>query len=460
VPKLWISLRWKFMLAFALVIAAALLVVGFYANQAAAREVRGFVMRGGYSPQQQLASQLALYYALRGSWDGADQVVGTLAPGQGRGARLGMMQHLRWTLADPEGRVLLSGQRPAGDTLGPDDLQFASPIEVQGERVGYVLLEDPATAALGADLVARVNRAIWLGALVAGAVAIVIASLLSFGLLRPIRLLTFAARRMAGGDFRARVDVQRADEVGELAEAFNQMAADLERAERLRREMTADIAHELRNPLAVMQARLEAMLDGVHPVSAGNLEPVLEQAHLLRRLVEDLRVLALADAGELELNPQPMDMAAALRKAMEAYQGKARQKSIRWVIDVPQDEELCCLADPLRMAQVLGNLIDNAVRHTPAQGEIVLRLRAEPPDKVRLEVEDSGPGIPDDLLPVIFQRLTRFGDKRASNRDGTGLGLAIARKLVEAHGGQIRAANRPQGGARFTIVFPRKKEQA
>jgi signal transduction histidine kinase len=232
------------------------------------------------------------------------------------------------------------------------------------------------------------------------------------------------------------------------------MAESLEQAEHVRRELTADIAHELRNPLAVLQANLEALSDGVYPAKAENFAPAIDQIHLLNRLVEDLRTLALADAGQLELALVQTNLLDLARRVAESYQQQAAEADVAVRVD---GEPVAARADPMRVEQILGNLIGNAIRHT-GRGHAVL-VRAGPSgDQAELVVSDQGPGIAEEDLPRIFERFYRAERSRSRAEGGTGLGLAIARQLAAWQGGEVRAANRLQGGAEFTLVLPRWRE--
>jgi signal transduction histidine kinase len=367
-------------------------------------------------------------------------------PGMG-----GMMDPII-ALAEPDGRVFAGTGTLEGATLTQAQLSAGTPIEVDGEVVGVLYVGGEPASALGADLIARVNRVIILAALASGAVALLLAGALSLGLLRPVRELTAAARDLAGGDLSRRVAVRDGDEFGELSSAFNQMAGSLERVEKLRRDMTADIAHELRNPLAILQARLEGIIDGVYPASPENLGLILDQNRLLTRLVEDLRTLALADAGQLSLDRVPCDLGALVARTVAGFRLQAEDSDVRLTADL---QPVTISADPIRLEQVLTNLLSNALRHTPRGGVVRVSSRLEDSGgSAVVLVEDSGEGIREEALPLIFERFYRGDRSRSRSEGGTGLGLAIARKLVEALGGTIRAANRPEGGAVFTVELP------
>jgi signal transduction histidine kinase len=457
-PFLRIGLVWKLILAFAAVVLVGVLVVSFLANRTAANEVRGFMFQGGMTDTTSLRDQLAAYYRGRGSWEGVSMIIAADVGSQGAGHGVGGPMHgmgpLDVTLADANGTIVVGPPGIAGTQMPATERQGATPIAVDGSTVGYLVLASNGPSQLEADLLARVNRAVWLAALAAGAVALIVGGALAIGLLRPVRELTAASRALAQGDLTRRVPVRSQDEIGELSASFNRMAANLERAERLRREMTADIAHELRNPLAVMQAQLEAIIDGVYPAEPESIQTVLEQSTMLNRLVEDLRTLALADSGQLALERRRVDLRHNLEQSAESYRAQAEKAGVALVMELPQDEVLADV-DPGRIEQVLGNLIGNAIRHAPSASKIVLSLRGMVSDHTAvIEVADRGEGIPAEALPFVFERFYRADRARDRGHGGTGLGLSIARQLIEAHGGKISAANRDGGGAVFRVELP------
>jgi signal transduction histidine kinase len=310
-------------------------------------------------------------------------------------------------------------------------------------------------------LLGRLNQAALTAGLIAGGLAMLLALYLAYRLLRPVRALTQAAERLGQGDLSQRVSVRGDDELAMLGRTFNHMAASLQHAEEGRRAMTADIAHELRNPLAVQRANLEALQDGVYPLTPENLEPVIAQNLLLTRLVEDLRTLALAESGQLKLECVLIDMFALAERAVERFrpQADAHQVSLRLqraesVVESPQ-----AFVDPMRVEQILNNLLSNALRYAPEGGQIDLEIEARERD-LRLSVRDNGPGIPEDALPHVFERFYRADKSRSRAQGGTGLGLAIARQLAEAHGGSLAAANHPRGGAVFALRLPLQPKPA
>jgi two-component system OmpR family sensor kinase/two-component system sensor histidine kinase BaeS len=257
-----------------------------------------------------------------------------------------------------------------------------------------------------------------------------------------------AADRVAEGDYTARVEERGPGEMRRLARSFNAMIGRLASAEQQRRDLLADVAHELRTPLSVIQGNVEGVLDGIYPAHRSHLEPVIEEARVMSRLLDDLHTLSTAEAGALRLHRQQVAPAELVDDAIAAMRPRAEGAGVaieaRASRDLPRVD-----VDPVRIGQVLGNLLHNAVRHTPPRGSVVVAAEATEDGSVAFSVRDSGTGIPPDLLPHVFDRFVK-----ASGSDGAGLGLAIARSLVEAHGGTIDARSEPGAGSTFRFVLP------
>jgi signal transduction histidine kinase len=295
------------------------------------------------------------------------------------------------------------------------------------------------------------NRNLLLAAGAGGGVALVLTAVLSGGILGPVESLTRAARRMEQGDRSQRVEVRSNDEIGELAHAFNAMADSVSKGEQLRRQMVNDIAHELRTPLTNIRGYLEAVRDGILEPRPDVIASLHEESMLLNRLVADLQELALAEAGQLKLKAQPVALRDVAERAACATQrhGEAGP-AIR--LDLPADLPLV-QADPERIGQVLRNLLENALQHTPAGGAITIAARAQAAG-VEVSVSDTGTGIAPEHLPKVFERFYRADLARARATGGAGLGLAIVRQLVEAHGGAIQVSSAPGKGTKFTFSLP------
>jgi signal transduction histidine kinase len=258
---------------------------------------------------------------------------------------------------------------------------------------------------------------------------------------------------MAQGDLSQRVETRSRDEIGVLGKAFNKMAGDLETAEAQRRQMTADIAHELRNPLSIIRGNLEAMIDGIYVPDDEHLTTIYEEALLLQRLVEDLRLLTLADAGQLTLIRTDVDLADLLSGVANSALAVAQDGGIALHVDVPQDA-LIAQGDAGRLRQIIGNLVSNAIRYTPQGGTITLHAHQDD-ENVVIDVADTGHGIASQDLDRVFDRFYRADTARDRASGGSGLGLAIAKALVQAHGGTIDVQSELGQGTTFTIVIPK-----
>ena len=432
------SLFWKLMAAFAVVILVGIGGVLLLAGRTTEVEFRRYAHGSDLERWEEVAAAAGEHYAAQGTWVGVEAVL-PRRQGQGRGA--GGSNLLR--LADSQGRVVASRPEGAvGETIVAAELRAGLPIVVAGERVGTLLLPggQPLTVEQQTFL-GRVQAALAVSGGGALVVALVLGALLVRGITRPLRQLSSASRSIAEGELDIRVPVRSSDEVGQLAGA-----------EEARRQQAADIAHELRTPLTVIQGHLEALADGVFSAEPDNLEPALEQTRLLARLVEDLRTLSLAEAGRLELAPVIVDVGDWAPGVVAGFRSLASDRGIALGLEIDADLPDVRM-DAARMAQVLGNLLDNALRHTPEGGRVDVRV-ARGEGGVVVSVSDTGPGVPPDQLPRLFERFWRGDPSRSRRTGGSGLGLAIARRIVEAHGGRIWAEAIPEGGLGVAFCLP------
>jgi signal transduction histidine kinase len=396
-------------------------------------------------------TQLTEYYLVNGSWVKVDTVFVQQQPGYDH------RPPLPFALANPDGTVVFSnGQYKPGEKLSKSDLKSGTPINENGRTIGiYVPMRSPFEGRpRELEFIERINLTLLYGALIGAVLALLLGIIISRTLTRPIRELTQATHAISEGDLSQQVPVRTKDELGELAQAFNKMSTELSRSVNARKQMTADIAHELRTPLSLILGHAEAVHDGVLPPTRENFEIIREEATRLEHLVNDLRTLSLADAGELTISPQVIEPERLVNEVASLYQYETRKKNITLNLDVASPLP-AIEVDPGRMTQVLTNILDNATRHTPEGGSITLRAR-QIGTNVELSVQDSGPGVPAEVLERIFERFYRTDSSRQRDGDmgGSGLGLAIARSIVQAHGGQLSAESEPEQGLKIIISLP------
>jgi signal transduction histidine kinase len=271
-------------------------------------------------------------------------------------------------------------------------------------------------------------------------------------IIKPIKALTRAAQAMEKGDLTQRVHTRSKNEIGILARAFNTMAEGQARFEQLRRNMISDIAHELRTPLTNIRGYLEGILDGIFLPTAEIIGSLYEESLLLTRLVTDLHELSQAEAGQLHLHRQPMELTQVIHKAVQGLQPGITQKEITLTIALP-DRLPEALIDPERIGQVLRNLLSNAITHTPQRGTITIKVSFDV-QAIFIAVEDSGDGIAPEHLPYVFERFYRTDASRSRSTGGSGLGLAIVKQLVQAHGGNITVSSQVGMGSSFCFSIP------
>jgi signal transduction histidine kinase len=377
--------------------------------------------------------------------------------------------HITIVRYTPEG-ALISEEAPPGPVPLFEDgmvrigataeVEYAvAPVTVGGQVVQlvYAVREIP-DRSLPARMTAtlRFLADFWWQFLVAGAlaagIALVMARWLARGMTQPLRDMAAATRRMEVGDYAVRVDTRSRDEVGQLAHAFNRMSAELQDLEQSRRELVANVSHELKTPIAAIRAHVENLLDGVEAPDPATLQVMLAQSERLSRLVEQLLDLSKLESGEVPLAREEVPLAPLVSRVVSEIRVARADKEVRIEREIPED--LPALdADPERVHQVLFNLVDNAVRFVPEGGEVTIAAHRHNGD-VEISVADNGAGIPREHLPRLFERFYRADTARARGDGGTGIGLAIARSVVEAHGGHIRAESEPGIGSVFTFDLP------
>lgn len=443
--KLWVKLG----LAFALVTLVGIAIAGLLANYQLSTGFHRYMTQNQVDIR--LVPALQAYYHQNGSWEGVESIFQAPAGNQqGRSKGRGAPKH---TLADASGQVVYD-ETGSYQTLSKSQRKQAIPIEQEGETVGYLLISvgnggstGPAQAFL-----TLITQSLVQAGIVAGLLGLLLGFLIARHLSNPLDRLARAARRLSHGDLGQRVPVSGSDEVMEVMTAFNEMAEALQRSEQLRQNMIADIAHELRTPLSVIQGNLQAMLDGVYPMTEEEIARIYDETLLLNRLVNDLRALTQAEAGQLHLNLVSVQPAGLIAEVAEMFGAAARELDIS--LETQSAPALPLIqADPDRLRQVFANLISNALRHTPAGGRIALAA-ARAGDAVRFSVSDTGPGLTPEEQAHVFERFWRADASRSRDKGGSGLGLTIARYLIEAHGGEMGVESAPDQGAVFWFTLP------
>jgi len=352
--------------------------------------------------------------------------------------------------------TLLDAQRKIvrGSALRPSGPALSVPVMIDGVAVGFVAVPELPYGGDDDQFLQQQLRMSW----IIGGVAILLAAgvsvLLARGFLAPIRRLARATHRLAAGDYAQRISVGRRDELGQLVDDFNAMAATLEQAETARRSFLADVSHELRTPLAILRGELEALQDGVRSLTPEALKSLQAEVGALAALVDDLHELADADVGRAQYERRDVDIAGLLRATLYAFRERFAARALDVDTSGVPAERVVVVGDARRLTQLFNNLFENTLRYTDEGGRIEVGLQT-PNDDVELDVRDSAPGVAEHLLPRLFERLFRVEASRNRALGGRGLGLALCRSIVEMHGGDIRASASALGGLRIVVRLPR-----
>ena len=452
--RLWFRLTLAFI--FVALISAA--VVAIVATTSADNQFREYLNRRDTLAQSGLLTELADFYQRTGSWTGADAILANFSPNEsnhqaGQGAGRGRPPLL---LADANGTVIYDERNErVGTSFSAAELATTLPISANDQVAGYLLLGAQGRGTLSPNeqnFLDQLRGTLIVAALIAAGLGIAIGLLMSRTLAAPLSKLSGAARAFAAHQWDQRVAVNGTQEMADVATAFNDMADSLQQAEGLRRNLMADVAHELRTPLTVIQGNLRAILDGVYPLEREEIATLYDETRLLQRLVDDLRELALAEAKQLKLNLQPIDLRPLIESTTGNFGAAAEAQQIALNARLPENLPLV-QADVDRVGQVIRNLVGNALRHTLAGGSIKVEALTED-DHVRVNVIDSGEGIPPEDLPHVFDRFYRGDRSRARSSGGSGLGLAITKSLIEAMGGAIGVDSRSDAGSTFWFTLP------
>jgi signal transduction histidine kinase len=396
---------------------------------------------------------LETYYLGHGSWQGVQVVLEERTNTSIRALR---PDWDRTVIVDANGIVIIDHGNTNSPLIGtkftPRSNETGQPLSINGILIG-TLWVDRGTPPRILQFIFTLIGPTAVISIMLGILTLVIGMLLMRRMINPLSEVIAAAQSVSQGDLSARVPVGgRNDDLTALSIHFNHMADELERSDRQRRNMLADIAHELRTPITILRGRLEGILDGVYPADEAHIAPALEETYLLERLVEDLRLLALAEANQLWFELKSINLTELAETILGLFSAQAGERNVQLKLDAEANLP-DVLVDPQRFQQVVGNLIDNALRYTPEGSAIDLTIRRKD-NTVELTVADEGPGIPEGELEHIFDRFWRGEKSRARSTGGAGLGLSIARQLVEAQGGKITAHNRPERGFEVQISLP------
>ena len=400
-----------------------------------------------------LYTSLETYYLAHGNWEGVNSV---------------FIEHAissfpralpRWEdaiLLDDTGRILVYHGSTSSGLVGTiyqnRHGEVSQDLQVNGKKVGTLILWGTDYSHAWQFVYDLLRPVVFLSFLPV-VLTLVIGLLLMRRVVTPLSEVIAAAHAVAAGDLSTRVQVSGPDDLRALSDSFNHMADTLDRNDRDRRAMLADIAHELRTPLSIIRGRLEGILDGVYRPDDAQIAQVLEETYLLERLVDDLRLLTLAESGQLHFDTKSVNLGELAERAVSLFDAEAAEHNIELTLLVGPGV-VPVKADPQRIEQVIGNLLSNAMRYVPDGGRVVLRV-AKIESRIEVSFEDNGPGVPEENLAYMFDRFWREERSRSRSAGGIGLGLAIAKQLIEAQGGAIFASNRPGGGLRvgFTLVL-------
>ena len=475
-PKFAISLQFRLMMGFTAVIVLMLGSVGLYARSAAATVIERYEESVVSVREERLERVVQQFLANGRRGTQLEQII----------QQAGSLYGLNIAVADEDGFIISQTQVAPEYAFFGDDFQhedgsngkFRERNDRRNEirpqpgaailalQDGDIDLGSLAFTAAGARafvrpepqaaaIIANVDSFLLWSGLGAGVVAVAISMFVSRRTLSPLRSLQVAAERLGAGDLSQRVAIANRDEIGDMAQTFNSMAEGLEQAEAQRRILMADVAHELRSPLANIQGYVEAIRDGVVEADESTIDTLHQQVLHLAHLIEDLRLLALAEAGALPLDPQPASLADVVRVSTEAFRPRAKAKQIALTFSGPSAMPSLSI-DRERIDQVITNLLENAIRHTPDSGTVSVTVESTDA-RARVSITDTGSGIPANELDRIFDRFHRLDLSRTRATGGAGLGLTIAKQLVEAHGGTINVSSTTDNsnhGSTFSFDLP------
>lgn len=398
-----------------------------------------------------LSSTLETYFMINGNWNNVQSIFDQSNEAVSDSV---LEEWYGSVLMDPQGNIVMDhGVPPSQPTIyaSRDPAHFSIQLKYKGQNIGTLVM-DNVRETTPWKLMLGMAAPLGVISILLGLMTFSIGSLLMRRVADPLADVITAAQRVSRGDLKTRVKVQGPDDLRALSDSFNLMASTLDENDRQKRDMFVDIAHELRTPLTIMRGRLEGIVDGIYPMDEAHVALILEETYLLERIVDDLRVLALAESQRLQFNLEPVDLNALAHQVVSFYEAEAVESKIRLTVEV--DETLPQIyADPQRVMQVIGNLVSNALRYVPSGGDVLVQTGAVP-EGAWLTVKDTGPGIPEADLPHAFDRFWRGEKSRSRATGGAGLGLSIARQLIEGQNGKISLRNGQEAGLEVSFILP------
>lgn len=387
-------------------------------------------------------STLEGYYLAKGNWDGVEAAFDSIEG----------FDSISTILLNNEHRIILDRRPASVSTSGSSyeirnqDVVFT--LRARGAPVGYLVIA-PYSVSQRFGFARAIIFPVGIISFVLAIFLVIVSTLLIRRFVNPLADVIYAAREVSTGKLNTRIPTEGPQDLRSLSESFNEMATALERSDRERREMLADVAHELRTPLSVIRGRLEGIVDGIYSENGPQVSMALEQTYLMQRLVDDLRLLTLAETRQLAFDKTDVDMGALIDRVLEMLSAEAQEKNISMAV-TEKNGSLSAHVDPQRFEQVISNLVGNAIRYVPEGGRVWVTV-VEINNTLKITINDNGTGIPAEDLPYIFDRFWRKEKSRSRITGGTGLGLAIAKQLVEAQGGTIEARNLEDGGLQVVI---------
>jgi two-component system, OmpR family, sensor histidine kinase BaeS len=445
-----LSIRTKFIMAFIMVGLVAIALVGVFTTSVSNQQFQNLVLDRF---KEDFTTIVVDYYETTGTLLGIEKLFRPSPGGDPTSfesfARTGII------LALPNGGILVGDEtHPAGTFLKQSEISNATLIVYEDTTIAYLVTFDPPFQPnpQEARFIERTNKAMLYASLIAIALAVIMGLIFTQALLRPLSNLNTAISNMEHGELQQEVPKKSNDELGKVIEGFNQMSVALASANTRRDQMTADIAHELRSPLTVINGYLEAMRDGTLEVSQERLMFIQDEVNQLNRLVNDLRTLALADAGQLDIKKDLISINNLFKHLENAYSLMANGREINLSFSNLQNKPM--YADEGRILQVISNLLNNALRHTKPNGSIHVIASGDLSGNTIIQVSDTGEGIPEEDLPVVFDRFYRVDPSRETLEGESGLGLSIVKAIVEAHQGTVEVKSEVDEGTTFTIMLP------